>query len=135
MSNFIIAGAAAAAIVLGASSAYALPPNLPYAIWVPQSVDQGASAPNGAFAGSDSYTGVSPSFQALAPAAMNEERAAFVAGDPAPPATRQAPMIEGRSAYTLDNPEGPLNDYYKGAGLSDDPDDCASLGCAVSNGS
>jgi hypothetical protein len=39
--NFIIAGAAAAAIVLGASNAYALPSNSPCAIWVPASVDQG----------------------------------------------------------------------------------------------
>lgn len=76
MRNYVIAGAAAAAIVLGASSAYALPPNSPYAIWVPESVDQGMPAPNGAFAGSDSL------LQALEPGAMNEGRAAFVAGEP-----------------------------------------------------
>jgi hypothetical protein len=69
--NFIIAGAAAAAIALGASSAYALPPNSPYAIWVPESVDQGVPAPNGAFTGSN--------FDAAG--SSNEGRAAFVSGD------------------------------------------------------
>jgi hypothetical protein len=83
VSSFIIAGAAAAAIVLGASSAYALPPNSPYAIWVPESVDQGLPAPNGAFAGSDSYTTGSSLLEALEPGVMNEGRAAFVSGGPA----------------------------------------------------
>jgi hypothetical protein len=40
----------------------------------------------------------------------------------------RAPIIEGRSAYTLNNPEGPLNDYYKGVGMSDDINDC-NTGC------
>ena len=61
----------------------------------------------------------------------------------APVARMRRPMIEGRaaytnvsplgararSAYTLDNPEGPLNDFYKGVGLSDDVNDC-NKGCA-----
>jgi hypothetical protein len=85
VSNFIIAGTAAAALVLGASSAYALPPNSPYAIWVPQSVDQGVAPPNGAFTGGntgpDSYATGSSFLQALEPGAMNEGRAAFVSGD------------------------------------------------------
>jgi hypothetical protein len=52
------------------------------------------------------------------------------------------PLIEGRSAYvvhnperyTLNNPEGPLNDYYRSSGLSDRLEDCASYGCSGSNG-
>jgi hypothetical protein len=52
----------------------------------------------------------------------------------APSATMRAPAIARRSPYTLNNPEGPLNDFYKGVGLSDDPGDCASKGCSVSNG-
>jgi hypothetical protein len=82
MSNFIVTGAAAAAIVLGASSAYALPPNSPYAIWIPQSVDQGFPASNGAFGGSNSDATGSSSFPARRPGATSEGRAAFVSGDP-----------------------------------------------------
>jgi hypothetical protein len=52
----------------------------------------------------------------------------------APSATMRGPAIERHSPYTLNNPEGPLNDFYKGVGLSDDPSDCASEGCSVSNG-
>jgi hypothetical protein len=44
------------------------------------------------------------------------------------------PLTEGRSAYTLHNPEGPLNDYYRKSGLSDRREDCATYGCATSNG-
>ena len=51
------------------------------------------------------------------------------------PPSKRSPMTEGRSAYTINNPEGPLNDYYKDVGLSDDPADCATKGCAISNGS
>ena len=45
-----------------------------------------------------------------------------------------SPLTEGRSAYTLHNPEGPLNDYYRKSGLSDRREDCATYGCATSNG-
>jgi hypothetical protein len=82
MSKFIVAGAAAASIILGASSAYALPPNSPYAIWIPQSVDQGFPASNGAFGGSNSDATGSSSFPARRPGATSEGRAAFVSGDP-----------------------------------------------------
>lgn len=72
---------------------------------------------------------------------------AMMGYDPAPPAIGARRMSEGRaantnlspaappvrSAYTLDNPEGPLNDYYKDVGLSDDINDC-NKGCAVGNG-
>ncbi len=58
---------------------------------------------------------------------------ATIETDPALPVMNASPMVEGRSAYTIDNPEGPLNDFYKGVGLSDNPDDC-NKGCAVSNG-
>jgi len=65
----------------------------------------------------------------------------------APASRMRRPMIEGRaaytnlrssgvhagSAYTLDNPEGPLNDFYKGVGLSDDVNDCNN-GCAGGTG-
>ena len=44
--------------------------------------------------------------------------------DAAPLAMKSAPTTEGRSAHTIANPEGPLNDYYKGVGLSDDQEDC-----------
>jgi len=47
---------------------------------------------------------------------------------PASRVLKRGPAIEGRSAYTLNNPEGPLNDYYKDVGLSDDIDDC-NRGC------
>jgi hypothetical protein len=49
-------------------------------------------------------------------------------------------LVERRSAYTsqerytLHNPEGPLNDYYRHSGLSDRREDCASYGCSGSNG-
>jgi hypothetical protein len=69
--SIVIAGAAAGAIDLGASGSYALPPNFPYVIRAPESVDQGASAPNSAFARSD--------FRIAGSA--NEGRAAFVSGD------------------------------------------------------
>ena len=47
------------------------------------------------------------------------------------------PLAEGRTAYkvdsperyTLDNPEGPLNDFYRKSGLSDRLEDCTSYGC------
>ena len=42
MRNLILAGAAALTLALGASSAFALPPNSPYALSEPQAVDQGA---------------------------------------------------------------------------------------------
>jgi hypothetical protein len=41
MRNLILAGAAALTLALGASSAFALPPNSPYALSAPQAVDQG----------------------------------------------------------------------------------------------
>ena len=50
------------------------------------------------------------------------------------PSAIRGPAIERHSPYTLNNPEGPFNDFYKGVGLSDDPGDCASKGCSVSNG-
>ena len=75
MRSFLMAGAAAAALVIGASSAYALPPNSPYAIWVPQSVD--GNPGYGADAGGPSL------LQALVPG-LNEGRAAFAPGEPAP---------------------------------------------------
>jgi hypothetical protein len=78
MRNLLTAGTLAIALGLGASTAYALPPNSPYAIWVPESVDQPAASNDG-FAG---RTATDPSFfQALAPRAMNEGRSAFVSGD------------------------------------------------------
>ena len=46
----------------------------------------------------------------------------------------QPPVRHSHSAYTLHNPEGPLNDYYRRSGLSDRREDCASYGCSVSNG-
>ena len=46
----------------------------------------------------------------------------------------QPPVRHTRSAYSLHNPEGPLNDYYRRSGLSDRREDCASYGCSVSNG-
>jgi hypothetical protein len=63
MRNFLTAGALAITLALGASSAYALPPTSPYAIWVPQSVDQPAGSNDGV------------------PGAVNEGRSAFVARD------------------------------------------------------
>jgi hypothetical protein len=78
MRNLLTAGALAIALGLGASTAYALPPNSPYAIWVPESVDQPATS-NGSFAG---RAATDPSFfQALAPRTTEEGRAAFVSGD------------------------------------------------------
>lgn len=75
MRNFLMAGAAAVALALGASSAYALPPNSPYAIWVPESVDGYSGYGNGA---------ASPSLlQALVPG-LNEGRAAYAPSEPAP---------------------------------------------------
>ena len=44
MRRLLLIGSAAATLILGASSAYAVPPNSPYAIWAPQAVD-GAMAP------------------------------------------------------------------------------------------
>jgi len=41
--------------------------------------------------------------------------------------------LESHSPYTLANPEGPLNDYYKPVGLSDDLGDC-NKGCAAGGG-
>ncbi len=75
MRSFLIAGAAAAALALGASSAYALPPNSPYAIWIPQSVD--GNSGYGVDGGGASL------FQALVPG-LNEGRAAYAPGEPAP---------------------------------------------------
>ena len=75
MRSFLMAGAAAVALALGASSAYALPPNSPYAIWLPQSVD-GAQGYG--------YDAGGPSLlQALVPG-LNEGRSAYVSGEPAP---------------------------------------------------
>jgi hypothetical protein len=53
----------------------------------------------------------------------------------------RTPLTEGRAAYTfvnperytLHNPEGPLNDYYRDSGLSDRLEDCASYGCSTGN--
>ena len=53
----------------------------------------------------------------------------------------RTPLTEGRATnefhnperYTLHNPEGPLNDYYRENGLSDRLGDCASYGCATGN--
>jgi hypothetical protein len=58
---------------------------------------------------------------------------AIMGYDATHPTMKFEPMIEGRSSYTNENLEGPLNDYYKGVGLSDNPEDC-NRGCAVSNG-
>jgi hypothetical protein len=75
MRSFLIAGAAAAALIVGASSAYALPPNSPYAIWVPQSVD--GNPGYGSDAGGPSL------LQGLVPG-LNEGRAAYAPSAPAP---------------------------------------------------
>ena len=75
MRNILMAGAAAAALIVGASSAYALPPNSPYAMWVPQSVD--GNPGYGSDAGGPSL------LQALVPG-MNEGRAAYAPSEPAP---------------------------------------------------
>jgi hypothetical protein len=78
MRNLLAAGTLAIALVVGASSAYALPPNSPYAIWVPQSIDPPAAWNDG----SAGRVATDPSFlQALAPRAMDEGRSAFVSGD------------------------------------------------------
>ena len=52
----------------------------------------------------------------IAPLPLTERRAAYKVGAP--------------ERYTLHNPEGPLNDYYRKSGLSDRSEDCASYGCA-----
>jgi hypothetical protein len=60
----------------------------------------------------------------------------------AAPEMMRPPLTEGRTAYTahnserytLDNPEGPLNDYYRNSGLSDRREDCVKYGCSLSNG-
>jgi len=43
---------------------------------------------------------------------------------------RTAYTVDNPGRYTLHNPEGPLNDYYRSSGLSDMREDCASYGCA-----
>jgi hypothetical protein len=75
MRNVLMAGAAAVALTLGASSAYALPPNSPYAIWVPQSVD--------GYSGYGNDAGSPSLLQALAPG-LNEGRSAFTPSEPVP---------------------------------------------------
>jgi hypothetical protein len=72
-----------------------------------------------------------PNVPSWSPYAMMES------GGAAPTMTRP-PLTERRAAYvgdnperyTLHNPEGPLNDYYRKSGLSDRSEDCASYGCA-----
>ena len=67
MRKMFLLGAAAAALLLGAANAYALPPNSPYAIFVPESVD-------GANSGAAGY------WNPLG--AVFEGRSAYVAGAP-----------------------------------------------------
>jgi len=85
----IAATTAAATLALGASSAFALPPNSPYAIYVPQSVDQGTASGGG--------------YVDQAPGAMTEGRSAFV--DRAPSAAPdiavpQSPSWEDYTYYS-----------------------------------
>jgi hypothetical protein len=76
MRNILLAGTAAAVLGLGVTSAYALPPTSPYAIWVPQSVDQGLN-------GGPEYDQTDNGFVAAPPqyygrGAMTEGRSAYV---------------------------------------------------------
>jgi hypothetical protein len=68
MRNLIFIGATAAALMFGAVSAYALPPNSPYAIWEPQAVE-GQMYPQ-------SYGDSGPSL--LNPFGLFEGRSAYV---------------------------------------------------------
>jgi hypothetical protein len=68
MRNLILLGSTAAALMFGAVSAYALPPNSPYAIWEPQAVD-GQMYPQ-------SYGDSGPSL--LNPFGLFEGRSAYV---------------------------------------------------------
>ena len=79
MRKTLIFGCTALAVSLGAASAYALPPNSPYAIWSPQAVDPPA-------------VDYGPGYGAYAP-----NNYGYVA--PAPDAYGAPPMVEGRSAY------------------------------------
>ncbi len=84
MRNFLMAGSAAAVVGLAASSAFAFPPNSPYAIWIPQGVDQ-TLIPDGTFAdGGSGY---------------DARRARHRYGD------RYGTMTEGRSAFIYGDPE------------------------------
>jgi hypothetical protein len=79
MRRLLLIGSAAATLILGASSAYAIPPNSPYAIWAPQAVD-GAMAP-------EDYSG-GPNL--LNPLGLFEGRSAYEA--PAPDTLYGAPV-------------------------------------------
>lgn len=69
MRNLLLIGSAAAALTLGAASAYAVPPNSPYATFEPQAVD-GQMAP-------PAYDEGGPSL--LNPFGLFEGRSAYVA--------------------------------------------------------
>jgi hypothetical protein len=78
MRNVILIGSTAAALIFGAASAYAIPPNSPYATWEPQAVD-GQMAPG-------SYDESGPNL--LNPLGLFEGRSAYVERDtPAPDMT------------------------------------------------
>jgi hypothetical protein len=91
MRKLFLIGSAAAALTLGAASAYAIPPNSPYAIWEPQAVD-GQMAP-------PAYDQGGPSL--LNPFGLFEGRSAYVAPDSAPDMTPwQATTTEDSTFYS-----------------------------------
>jgi hypothetical protein len=107
MRKILMLATAAIAVNVGGIEANAGNPNVPS--WSPYAV-----------------MGHDPAPSAIGARRMSEGRAAYTNLSPA-----GSPV---RSAYTLSNPEGPLNDYYKDVGLSDDINDC-NKGCAAGNGS
>lgn len=106
MRKMLVIATAAVAVTLGGAAANAANPNVP--AWSPYAIMGYGAAP-----------------AAIKPGPMIWGRAADTNASPG-----SAPVP---SRYTLHNPEGPLNDYYKGVGLSDDRNDCNN-GCALSNG-